>query len=272
MMIALAAVAALLGLIVGSFLNVVILRRGVGGLGGRSGCTKCGHSLAWYDLVPVLSWLSLFGKCRYCGSRISIQYPLVELASAAAFALLVAAPFPAGPLYRVSFCVIAALLICILVYDQRHTIIPDGWVYLFDVLAFLTMPMLYASLALPGQFVWPFFAAGIFAALPLFTLWAVSSGRWMGFGDVKLALGMGWLLGPVPGVFAVFLGFILGTIVLVPLMLLGGFVTHSSRYARFVPRLTMKSEVPFGPFLIASTFIVWISLLYGIDLPAMIGW
>lgn len=272
MTIALTAASALLGLIVGSFLNVVILRRGVGGLGGRSGCMKCGHSLAWYDLVPVLSWISLFGKCRYCGSRISIQYPLVELASAAAFALLVAAPFPAGVPYRISFCIIAALLICILVYDLRHTIIPDAWAYAFAALAFITMPFLLASLSFPGQPVWPYFAAGLFAAAPLFTLWFISQGRWMGFGDVKLALGMGWLLGPVAGIFAVFLGFILGTVVLVPLMLLGRVVTHSSRYARFIPRLTMKSEVPFGPFLIASTFIVWISLLYGIELPGVIGW
>jgi leader peptidase (prepilin peptidase)/N-methyltransferase len=115
-------------------------------------------------------------------------------------------------------------------------------------------------------------AAGPFAAMPLFFLWAISRGKWMGFGDVKLALGMGWLLGPAPGIFAVFLGFVIGTIILVPLVYGARLVTHMRGYGSGARGLTMKSEVPFGPFLIMGTFLVWISLLYGYNIVELIGW
>src|SRR5271170_6149081 len=77
-----------LGLIVGSFLNVVILRRGARTIGGRSACLHCGAPLIWYDMVPVASWIILRGRCRSCGTRISVQYPLVEATTAIFFALI----------------------------------------------------------------------------------------------------------------------------------------------------------------------------------------
>ncbi len=264
--------AGLFGLIVGSFLNVVILRRGVQGLGGRSACPRCGHGLAWYDLVPVFSWLSLRGRCRYCASAVSVQYPLVEAATGLLFAALFAAPFPVGIGYRIAWCLIAAILVCIFVYDLRHTIIPDSWAYAFALLAFVTMPLLFSALTPRELPIWPFFVAGPLAALPIFALWALSRGEWMGFGDVKLSLGIGWLLGPTAGLFAVFGAFILGSAILVPIMYGARLVTHRGGYAREAAGLTMKSEVPFGPFLVASTLIVWLSLLYGFDLPALVGW
>jgi leader peptidase (prepilin peptidase)/N-methyltransferase len=266
-----ALIAGLFGLIIGSFLNVVILRRGVKGIGGRSACAQCGHALAWYDLIPVISWVSLRGRCRYCGSHISMQYPLVEAVTAALFATIVASPFPVGAPYTMTFCVIAALLVCICTYDLRHTIIPDAWVYAFDALAFCTMPWLFAAMTPPDVPVWPLFAAGFIAAFPLFFLWAISRGTWMGFGDVKLALGIGWLLGPWSGVFAIFFAFIIGSVVLVPMMVYER-VTHTRTYGEVPAGLTMKSEVPFGPFLVASTLIVWLCLLYGIDLAALADW
>jgi leader peptidase (prepilin peptidase)/N-methyltransferase len=76
----------ILGLCMGSFLNVVILRRGRRAFSGRSSCMSCAKTLAWYDLVPVVSWVFLRGRCRACGSSISIQYPLVEGATAILFA------------------------------------------------------------------------------------------------------------------------------------------------------------------------------------------
>jgi leader peptidase (prepilin peptidase)/N-methyltransferase len=75
-----------LGLCVGSFLNVVILRQGTGAFSGRSSCMSCAKTLAWYDLVPIASWVFLRGRCRACDSSISIQYPLVEGATAILFA------------------------------------------------------------------------------------------------------------------------------------------------------------------------------------------
>lgn len=258
----------LLGLIIGSFLNVVILRYRVKGLGGRSGCRSCRHELAWHDLIPVLSWIALRGTCRYCGSRVSVQYPLVELSTGVLFALLANSPFPVGGVYTAAFCAIAALLVCICVYDLRHTIIPDTWVWSFNILAFITMPPLYAVLAPRDVPIWPFFLAGFVVAAPLFFLWFVSSGRWMGFGDVKFALGMGWLLGPMAGLFALWLSFAMGAVVMLSIV---GWqrVSHRYRLGHWGAGLTMKSEVPFGPFLVIGLLIVWISQLYGYDVTAL---
>lgn len=267
-------VAGVFGILIGSFLNVVILRRGARALDGRSACTSCGHTLAWYDLVPVFSWLMLGARCRYCGSVISWQYPAVEAATASIFALIAGSMSISllgeswqGSIALALYCAVAALLVCVFVYDLRHTIIPDAWAYSFAALAFAAQFVQ----PYPGGFSWFMICAGPFAAAPLFALWAVSKGKWMGFGDVKLALGIGWLLGPVSGVFAVFAAFVLGSVLLVPVMLAEK-VTHMHGVPPGTRGLTMKSEVPFGPFLIAATLIVWISALYGFDVPAFVGW
>ncbi|OGG54675.1 hypothetical protein A3C20_02000 [Candidatus Kaiserbacteria bacterium RIFCSPHIGHO2_02_FULL_55_25] len=258
----------LFGLIVGSFLNVVIVRRGGKSLGGRSACMSCGVQIRWYDNIPLLSWLVLRGRCRSCGSRISVQYPLVETGTACLFALSGAAPIELLP--RIGALPILALLLMITVYDLRHTIIPDEWVYLL------------AALALVYQFTFPapvgfgtalLLLAGPAAALPLFLLWLFSKGAWMGLGDPKLALGVGWLLGPLWGVWAVFFSFIVGAFVsvfiLLPLPHIMRFASETgiARLNRQSARFTMKSEVPFGPFLVGSCIFVWFSLLYHIPLP-----
>lgn len=278
------------GLIVGSFLNVIVLRHGVRSVAGRSGCMSCGAQLRWYDMVPVFSWLALRGRCRSCGGRISVQYPLVEAATAILFALIGgwggAAFVTAGDfgvtlvrLITLNYLVIAALLAAIFVYDLYHTIIPDGWVYTFIVLTFL------------GQFLLPFwgeygywlFFAGPVAALPILALWGASAlrhgtpGMWMGLGDAKLALGIGWLLGPVLGLLAVFGAFVIGAVISLALVFfssaawkkfVGGFTpTPISR--RLVWGFTMKSEIPFGPFLIAGCLIVWFGAMYDIQFPLL---
>lgn len=257
----------LFGVIIGSFLNVVILRHGVRGLDGRSACGRCGHALAWYDLVPVASWIMVRGRCRYCGSAISAQYPLVETATGLLFWGL-SPVYALGPVALASAFVVVALLICIFVYDLHHTIIPDEWVFLAALAS-----AVYAFTLLPltgGYLIW--IASGaLIASVPLLALWAISGGRWMGFGDVKLAAVMGLLLGPVSGLFAVFFAFILGSLTLVPLMAYAR-VTHKVGEGSDPVGLTMKSEVPFGPFLVASTLIIWISLVYGYDIAAIAGW
>jgi prepilin signal peptidase PulO-like enzyme (type II secretory pathway) len=134
---------AVLGSIIGSFLNVVVLRKGVASLQGRSSCPSCGKGIAAYDLIPVFSWLILRGRCRNCESAISIQYPLVEGATAILFALVGAAAFPGflfsghDALVLLAELIIVSLLVIITVYDLRHTIIPDEWSYAFAVLAFI---------------------------------------------------------------------------------------------------------------------------------------
>jgi leader peptidase (prepilin peptidase)/N-methyltransferase len=263
----------LFGLIIGSFLNVVILRYGKQGIGGRSACPSCGTPLRWFEMFPVASWLFLRGRCRTCRARISAQYPLVELATALLFAALGAAPFPADILHRMLFCAIAALLICIFVYDLYHKLIPDLWVYAFDALALVAMGPILLAFA-PDAPLWLYLAAGPIAALPLFALWLVSRGAWMGFGDVKLALGMGWLLGPALGFVAVMFAFVIGAVVSVGILL--PMPAYRRMIARFTPRrssplaaagFTMQSEVPFGPFLIASCLILWFAFLYNIPVP-----
>ncbi len=256
---------AIFGAIVGSFLNVLVLRKGVASLGGRSHCPSCGKTIAAYDLVPVFSWILLAGRCRYCGSRISAQYPLVEASCAILFGLVAAATFPeyllsvSGMVVLLARFAIVALLVAITAYDMRHTIIPDEWSYSFAAIAFI--------LSLTHSQTLISISAGPIAAAPLFFLWLISRGAWMGLGDPKLALGIGWLLGFPLGIVAVFVSFILGSVVLVPILAYERLVTHKHSGSAGGSGLTMKSEVPFGPFLIASCLIFWLVGLYGVVIP-----
>ena len=263
------------GLIVGSFLNVIVLRRGVRSLGGRSGCMSCGTQLSWYDMVPVLSWLLLGGRCRTCGGRVSVQYPLVEAATGIAFAVVgywvsTASFLPslAGGILVVLYLGILALLICIAAYDILHTIIPDEWAYLFAGLAFISQFLPPFS---GGFNAWEFVLAGPIAAAPLFGLWLFSRGEWMGLGDGKLALGIGWLLGPKLGLLAVFGAFIIGALISLCVLLPLPYIIRALYTLGITSRekplggFTMKSEIPFGPFLILSCIIIWFASIYGID-------
>ena len=291
----------LFGLIVGSFLNVVILREGKHSVLGRSACISCGATLAWHDLIPVLSWVSLRGRCRYCESAISVQYPLIEAGTAVIFVALALAPI--ALVSKILALPIAALLLAIGVYDLRTTIIPDVWVALCGALALFVAVFDAVPAGLP---IIPVLLAGPIAASPLFALWLISRGEWMGLGDPKLALAMGWLLGAYDGLAAVLFAFILGALVSLPLLFLSSeywrgmirdrtFVPIASplRFFRkhqlsaphvagterkdFIPNddkeaktpsvwgFTMKSEIPFGPFLVTSCFLVWFAQMYGFD-------
>ncbi len=237
------------GLLIGSFLNVVILRMNTGRtvVKGRSKCARCNQTLAWHDLIPVFSFLGLRGKCRQCRTPISFQYPLVELTTAIVFVLLYArlvVPFYFGMLAWASFvfaAVVAALLIVITVYDLKHKIIPDGVVYPFILLSIASV--VWKAIYFPGFAILPALAGGVVVALPFFLFWFFSKGKLMGFGDVKLALGMGWLLGIGGGMAALLLSFWFGGAV--GLLLLALSRKHS-----------MRSEVPFAPFMILAIFVV----------------
>ena len=261
----------LLGLIVGSFLNVLILRHGMRSLGGRSVCMSCERTIRWSDLIPVWSWLALRGRCRFCHARISLQYPLVEGATAIIF-VLIGVSTVALPL-KVLALPVAALFVAIAVYDLCYTIIPDAWGYTFAALSLAASLIALWGTEDPYAFLSAFFA-GPLAASPLFALWLVSGGKWMGLGDAKLALSIGWLLGPLWGFYAVFFAFIIGAVVSVPLLFFSSerwrgrekFI-KPSLWSLSPAGFTMQSEVPFGPFLIVSCFIVWFSLMYNIQLP-----
>lgn len=190
---------------------------------------RCGHTLAARDLVPVFSYLMLGGRCRYCGTKVSLQYPLVELAGAL-LALCVYVLYP-DPLHFAYWLAVWMVLLFIAVYDVRHSIIPWS--------ASIPLALLAAGgLALgivPSQ--WGSLAAGPVLALPLFLFFAVSRGRWMGLGDSVLELSLGWLLGLTLGLTAFMIAFWTGALVGIILLVLRRGVT-------------MKSEVPFAPFLI----------------------
>ncbi len=248
-----------LGLIIGSFLNTVIYRYNTGRtVGGRSQCLSCGATLAWNNLLPIASFLFQRGRCATCRSRISFQYPLVEFAAGALFALTAGKFFPppatllswpalAWPLaLTIVTWIIMSLFIVITVYDLRHKIIPDHLVYAFIFFgAIYALTEVVRSGASLGSLRFNLLAGLLFFSV-FGGLWFFSGGRWMGFGDAKLVLGLGLWLGLWPGLTALILGFWLGAGVGLALVLLS-----RSRY------FTMKSEIPFAPFLVAGALLTF---------------
>ena len=239
----------LLGLIIGSFLNVVIYRYNTGStgwwrvLGGRSQCLSCGKTLSWRELFPVVSFLVQRGKCRGCGSKISWQYPLGELATGLLFLGVWQLNF--SPVLVPFYLIIWSLLVVITVYDLRHQIIPDGLVFGFIGVSLATL-LLKASLILVAN--------GILAALLLagffWLLWFISRGKWLGLGDAKLALGVGLLLGLKPGISAIALAFWIGAATGLLLILWSKLLSGKQS-------VTMKSELPFAPFIIIGTALIF---------------
>ncbi len=238
-----------LGLFAGSALNCVIYRLNIEGesfWSGRSHCPSCKHVLAWHELVPVFSFLFLKGECRYCKKAISWQYPVVEISTALMFFLVFNFFAPGGLNEGCNFYlsiitllylfVITSLLIIIFVYDLKHYLIPDKILLPAIVIALLCNLFLN-----PGFSILNFLLAGFGAMAFFLFIFLVSRGKWMGFGDVKLALFMGFFLGYPNILVALFLAFSIGAIIGIGMIL--------------TRRKTLKSELPFGPFLILGTFI-----------------
>lgn len=230
-----------LGAIVGSFINALVYRYNTGrGMGGRSRCMQCNHTLRAQDLIPVFSFVLLRGRCRYCHSKISYQYPLVE-AVAAGLSLLVYIVHPVPAAYAF-WLLVWMVLLFIVVYDIRHTIIPWSASILLMVLGVVSLGVSFEPAFAAFTPTTLAVLAGPLLALPLFLLSLVSRGTWMGWGDSGLELGLGWLLGLTVGLTALVLAFWLGAIVGIALIL-------------FKKGLTMKSEVPFAPFLVLGALI-----------------
>jgi leader peptidase (prepilin peptidase) / N-methyltransferase len=225
-----------IGLCVGSFLNVVIYRvpRRESVVRPRSHCPSCDTAIADRDNIPVVSWLLLRGRCRSCRARIAVRYPLVELGTAALF---VAAAVRLGATWQLpAFCVFFASLMAISVIDLDHFIIPNRVIY--PTLA-VTAPLLVLAAAADGSWGHLRNAAigGVAGFAALFVIHFISP-RGMGFGDVRLAgmIGMmlGWL-GLRYIVLGLFLGFLLAAVI--------GIVLIAARLK------TRKDAVPFGPFM-----------------------
>ena len=270
----------LLGTIVGSFLNVVALRYNTGfSILGRSSCFSCGNKLSWWELLPLVSFIYLGGKCSRCRSKISWQYPLVEFATGILF-LLVFLKFrtflgtPSYLLLTTYYLLIFCILIVITVYDFKHKIIPNGLVYTFVILSFLSavFDFLNSSYSLLNTLN---LLTGPILFVPFFLLWFFSQGKWIGLGDGKLALGIGFLLGISPGISAVVLAFWIGAAVSIVLLGLQKiFQNRPVTLGRLsiIPRqLTIKSEIPFGPFLILATAIVFFWNIRVIDMNTLLN-
>lgn len=251
------------GAIVGSFLNVVVLRFDTGAsiARGRSKCFSCGKTLSWHELVPVLSYLAQRGRCRGCGSKISPQYPLVEALGGFAFIVAYLWAYPGeGALPVLSFIFFAALLsiyIAIAAYDLRHKIIPDEFSY---AAAAVALGLVAIRWAMGGTLGWTELASGPILFAFYGSFWLFSKGRWMGLGDAKLALSVGWALGLWSGIAATLLSFWIGSVAML--------CAIAVQKIRAKGSLGFKTEIPFGPFILLG-FLA--SLLFGIDIQTVLS-
>lgn len=245
----------LLGLFIGSFLNVLADRLSKEQtIGGRSKCDKCKHVLAWYDLIPIISFTLLMGKCRYCRAPIASGHLYAEILTGAIFILtwyLSNIHFSLMIQHIINLS-IASVLIVMLLADLRYQIIPDEMQIVLCILGIARFLVIsinpYVSitsqifsvefLVLFGQFI----GGGVIVALPLLAVFLLTKGKGMGFGDVKLTFCMGLLLGMWNGLYALYIAFVSGGIV-------GGIILLSRRGS-------LKSKIAFGPFLILGTYIV----------------
>lgn len=228
---------AIYGIVIGSFLNVVILRVPAGEsiTFDRSHCPHCGYQLKWYDLFPVLSYLALGGRCRKCKTSISVQYPLIELLNGAAYVGLY---FILGlqPMTVVA-CLVFSTLLCVFVIDWRHYIIPNGLVITLLVLGI-------AASIIQGDYF--NHIIGFFAVSLILLMIALIVPGGMGMGDVKLMAAAGLLLGWQKVILALMLGAIIGSLIGVGLI-----VTKVK---------SRKDQIPFGPYLSIG---IMLSMLIG---------
>ncbi len=228
------------GVLVGSFTNVLIYRieRGIGVAKGRSFCPNCGYTLAWYDLVPVLSYIFLLGRCRKCKTSISIRYPLVEMLSGVAYFIVF---IRYGlTLTTLCYCIATTCLIALSFIDADEMYIPD------------TFPLVIGAMGVimafdpTSELVWWERALGFISVSGIFFLIALlSGGRAMGGGDIKLMAGAGICLGYQMCLLSLFIGALIGTIYYLGLKIFKG--------------RKMSGVAPFGPLLAAGIYIsaIW---------------
>lgn len=232
----------LIGLCLGSFLSVLstrLPRQEKGIVSGRSHCPNCNHQLAWYDLIPLLSYLLLRGSCRYCHKKISIVYPLLELSTAMALVFYfyrLNHTFNFSTILQIVFILV---FISIIFSDFLYFIIPD-----IIIIPAVILVVLYQLLFHRGEFlgllITGLVLGGIFAII-----FIVSRGKWVGFGDVKLLTLIGLLFGYPLGFLALLISIWLGAFWGIGLMVL--------------KRATMKTALPFGIFLsiVSIIFIIF---------------
>lgn len=246
----------LLGASVGSFINVYVLRTLAGEdyVHGRSRCDVCRRELSWYEMVPLLSFLVLRGKCRTCEAEIDVMHPVVELLTGALFVWwwLIGSAFfqltqqPLDVIQPLFWLSVGLILLLITVIDLRAMIIPD-WSVLALGLGALAYRTLLTGAGIYREHDFAMALFGAFLALSFFlALWLGTKKRGIGFGDVKLVFPLGLIVGWPQIAVALFLSFLIGATVGVALLLSG--------------RAKFGRPLPFGPFLVAGTVL---ALLWG---------
>ena len=271
---------ALFGLVWGSFCNALASRMPLEeSMAGRSRCPRCRHALAAHDLVPLVSYLLLLGRCRYCRHPISPRYPVVELASAVLFVqtYIHIGPRPLALLLYLSY---ATVVLLVAVIDFEHTIIPNRVVVPGMVLAFAAALL---SIDPTGPSPVESLIGGVVGAAVFLLLHVLTAGRGMGMGDVKFALFMGLALGPLRLLPAVLCAALL-SLVFAGVVMLGyrrelsalksvdldhgddmeDMVIPDRIWGMIV--IDGRPALPFGPFLAAG---LWLSLLWG---DVAVGW
>ncbi len=218
----------------------------------RSRCLSCQHELSWYDLLPLVSWVSTKGKCRYCKAPIGWFEPLMEIGMASVFVIFYHFWLSVNGLASIELLVLWLVMLVMLgilfAYDLKWFLLPD--VVMFPLIGLAGVYAVYMLATSGEQFV-PLLVSTIASVAILgglyLALWIASKGMWVGFGDVKLGLALGLLLMDWKlALLTLFLANLIGTLIVLPGMLTG--------------KLSRKTQVPFGPLLIIGFFI---SLVFG---------
>lgn len=242
----------LLGVILGSFVNAWVWRieNNLSVFKGRSMCPHCKHTLSWYDLVPLLSYLALRGKCRYCKAKISSQYPIIELTTGLLFVSIYMFNTPTNIQQWVQLVILLAvtvLLIAAYIYDSKHMELPE--VFMLPAIA---LGIVYFGLNIFWQgadaIIPQAIALGVFV-LAYVAMWYFSRGKWLGAGDIRLAAIMGLFLNPKQLVVGIFVSYLVGSIYGISVLL------KSNK--------KQGIKVPFGPFLIIGFYF---GLFFGIQI------
>ena len=234
-----------LGLAVGSFLNVVIYRvpNGMSLAKPASHCTSCGYSLHWYDNIPVLSWLILGGRCRKCKKPISLRYTIVELANAVLWLLSALIYLKTSPVYAAVSALACSILICIFYIDLEHMLIYNRFTLMIAACGIIAM--FHDGYTKPADhIIGALVGGGVFAVL-YFGAILLLKREALGFGDVKLAAAAGLLLGWQKLLLAVLIGSVVGSIVLV--------------IFNRVKNQDKDTEYPFGPFIVGGMLIAMLA-------------
>ena len=256
----------ILGAIMGSFIGAMTWRMQTGRdwVRGRSECEHCHHQLAAIDLIPIVSYLALGGKCRYCHKPIGRRAILLELLTGAAFAIsaglypslalgqwtspwaVVTTANHCLPVGLIVWLTCLVLMVALFTYDLQWRLLPNKLVFPLIAAALLYSAIYYLGIRGAGWATWLMnIGLGLLPITGIYgVLYLISGGRWIGLGDVKLGIAIGMLVPWWGGILVLFLSNLLGSLVSLP-----GLIRH---------KITGSSEIPFGPYLIFATYLVFL--------------